>query len=42
MPYHRQIHQTGGLMGFKKMETNLTFTDISLFSSMEHNRVLTR
>lgn len=29
-------------MGYKKMETNLTFTDISLFSSMEHNRAITR
>ena len=29
-------------MGFKKMETNLSFTDISLFSSMEHNRAITK
>jgi hypothetical protein len=29
-------------MGFKKMETNLTFTDISLFPSMEHNRAIAR
>ena len=29
-------------MSFKKMETNLTFTDISLFSSMEQNRAITR
>ena len=29
-------------MGFKKMETNLTFTDISLFNSMEHNRAIAR
>jgi len=29
-------------MGFKKMETNLSFTDISLFTSMEHNRAITR
>ena len=29
-------------MGFKKMETNLSFTDISLFNSMEHNRAITR
>jgi IS5 family transposase len=27
-------------MGFKQMETNLTFTDISLFSSNEHNRAI--
>jgi IS5 family transposase len=29
-------------MGFKKMETNFTFTDISLFSAMEHNRAISR
>ena len=29
-------------MGFKKMETNFTFTDISLFTSMEHNRAIAR
>lgn len=29
-------------MGFKKMETNLTFTDISLFSSLEKNRAIKR
>jgi hypothetical protein len=29
-------------MSFKKMESNLTFTDISLFSSLEHNRAITR
>lgn len=29
-------------MGFKKMKTNLTFTDISLFSSMEKNRAIKR
>ena len=29
-------------MGFKKMESNFTFTDISLFNSMEHNRAITR
>ncbi len=29
-------------MGFKKMESNFTFTDISLFSSMEHNRAIAR
>jgi hypothetical protein len=27
-------------MGFKQMETSLTFTDISLFSSDEHNRAI--
>jgi hypothetical protein len=29
-------------MGFKKMETNLTFTDISHFPSMKHNRAIAR
>ena len=42
MPYFRPIHQTGGIMGFKKMETNLSFTDVSLFSSMGHNQAVTR
>jgi len=29
-------------MGFKKMQTNFTFTDISLFSSLEKNRAIKR
>ncbi len=29
-------------MGFKKMKSNFTFADISLFSSMEKNRAITR
>ena len=29
-------------MSFKKMQTNLTFTDLSLFSSMEKNRAIKR
>ena len=29
-------------MGFKKMETNLTFTDLSLSSSIEKNRAMQR
>jgi IS5 family transposase len=29
-------------MGFKKMKTNLTFTDLSLFSSIEKNRAIQR
>ena len=29
-------------MGFKKMKTNFTFTDISLFASMEKNRAIKR
>ena len=29
-------------MGFKKMKTNLTFTDLSLFSSIEKNRAIKR
>ena len=29
-------------MGFKKMKTNLTFTDLSLFSSTEKNRAIKR
>ena len=32
----------GGPMGFKKMKTNLTFTDISLFSSIEKDRAIKR
>jgi hypothetical protein len=42
VPYFLQIHDFGGRMGFKKMESNFTFTDISLFSSMEHNRAIAR
>ena len=29
-------------MGFKKMQSNFTFTDLSLFSSMEKNRAIKR
>ncbi len=29
-------------MSFKKMKTNFTFTDISLFASMEKNRAIKR
>jgi len=29
-------------MGFKKMQSNFTFTDISLISSMEKNRAIKR
>jgi len=29
-------------MGFKKIKTNLTFTDLSLFSSIEKNRAIQR
>ncbi|MDO9530501.1 MAG: hypothetical protein Q7J27_15275 [Syntrophales bacterium] len=29
-------------MGFKKMKTNLTFTDLSLFASIEKNRAIKR
>ena len=29
-------------MGFKNMETNLTFTDLSLASSIEKNRAIQR
>jgi len=29
-------------MGFKKMKTNFTFADISLFTSMEKNRAIKR
>jgi len=29
-------------MGFKKMKTNLTFTDLSLLSSIEKNRAIQR
>ena len=29
-------------MGFKKMESNFSFTDISLFSSLEKNRAIKR
>jgi transposase, IS5 family len=42
MPYFLQIHTSGGIMGFKKMQSNFTFTDISLFSSIEKNRAVKR
>ena len=29
-------------MGYKQMENNFTFTDLSLFNSMEHNRSIKR
>ena len=29
-------------MGYKQMDNNLTFTDLSLFNSMEHNRSIKR
>lgn len=29
-------------MGFKNMKTNLTFTDLSLFNSMEKNMTIQR
>jgi len=29
-------------MGFKKMKTNLTFTDLSLFASIEKDRAIKR
>ena len=29
-------------MGFKKMKNNLTFTDLSLFASIEKNRAIKR
>lgn len=29
-------------MGFKKMETNFSFADVSLFSSLEHDRAIKR
>ena len=35
-------NQLEDTMGFKKMKTNLTFTDISLFSSIEKNRAIKR
>jgi len=38
VPYLLKINNIGGLMSFKKIQTNLTFTDLSLFSSMEKNR----
>jgi len=40
--YFLQIKLLGGTMGFKKMKTNFTFTDISLFTSMEKNRAIKR
>ena len=33
---------TGGDMGYKKIETNMTFAEVSLLKSMEHNRSLKR
>jgi hypothetical protein len=35
-----QIKPLGGIMGFKEMKTNFTFTDIALFASMEKNRAI--
>jgi hypothetical protein len=29
-------------MGFKKMENNPSFADVSIFSSLEHNRAIKR
>ena len=29
-------------MGYKQMDNNFTFTDLSLFNSMEHNRAINR
>jgi len=42
MPYFLQINRLGGTMGFKKMKTNLTFTDLSLFASIEKDRAIKR
>jgi IS5 family transposase len=42
VPYFLQIHLSGGTMGFKKMQSNFTFTDISFFSSIEKNRAIKR
>jgi hypothetical protein len=42
VPYFLQINRLGGYMGFNKMKTNLTFTDLSLFSSIEKNRAIKR
>jgi hypothetical protein len=29
-------------MGYKKMDSNLSFADVSIFSSLEHNRTIKR
>src|SRR5450756_2991182 len=33
---------TGGDMGYKKIDRNMTFAEVSLLKSMEHNRSLKR
>jgi hypothetical protein len=33
---------SGGDMGYKQIEPNMTFAEVSLISSMEHNRSLKR
>ena len=41
MPYFfNQIEHLEGNMGYKKVEPNMTFAELSLMSSMEHNRTL--
>ena len=41
MPYfHHQIDHSEGNMGYKKADPNLTFAELSLMGSMEHNRSL--
>jgi hypothetical protein len=42
VPYSLQINRFGGHIGFKKMNTNLTFTDLSFFSSIEKKRAIKR
>jgi len=33
---------TGGDMGYKQIDRNMTFAEVSLLKSMEHNRSLTK
>ena len=41
--YHSfSINFTGGIMGYKRIEQNMTFAEVSLLKSMEHNRSLKR
>ena len=40
--YISSINSTGGTMGYKRIDQNMTFAEVSLLKSMEHNRSLKR
>ena len=42
MPYSLHQIRSGGDMGYKMTESNMTFAEVSLLSSMEHNHSLKR